>query len=93
MNKKELIEKVHQNTYTGLTRSAVHDVVDALERTIEQAVDAGDSIYLRNLFTLRVKERPARKARNPQTGAQIDVPARKVVVIKPTANLSSWAGE
>lgn len=55
--------------------AVVSDLVDSIVKTLAN----GDKIRLAKLGTLQVRARPARKARNPATGAEIDVPASKKV--------------
>ena len=57
-------------------------VQEALEAIIETLANGG-RIELRNFGVFEVKQRQARKARNPRTGESVKVPARRVVVFKP----------
>jgi DNA-binding protein HU-beta len=57
--------------------------LDALIKTIETALKAGDSITLVGFGTFAVKERAERTGRNPQTGQEITIAAAKVPSFKP----------
>ena len=57
--------------------------MDALIKTIETALKAGDSITLVGFGTFAVKERAERTGRNPQTGQEITIAAAKVPSFKP----------
>ena len=61
--------------------------MDALIKTIETALKAGDSITLVGFGTFAVKERAERTGRNPQTGQEITIAAAKVPSFKPGKGL------
>ena len=70
----------------GTTSKEVHAIIykflDKLKNSI-LSTKAGDRIELRGFGTFSIKKRKARMARNPKTGAEVKVPARKAVVFIP----------
>jgi len=82
MTKADLVEAVVEKT--GLTRTDVAVVVDKLLEAIKEALEGGKNIEIRGFGTFKIKQRKARKARNPRTGAEVPVPDRKVPVFKPS---------
>ena len=80
MNKSELIAKVAENA--GLTKKDAEKAINAVFSSIEQALVGGDKVQMIGFGTFEVKERAARKGRNPQTGNEIDIPASKNPVFK-----------
>lgn len=80
-NKAELIEKVA--TATDLTKKDATAAVDAVFSTIQDALANGEKVQLIGFGNFEVRERAARKGRNPQTGEEIDIPASKVPAFKP----------
>lgn len=80
MTKAELIDKIANNT--KLTKKDTGKVVDAFFATVEKALAAGDKVQLVGFGTFEVRERKARKGRNPQSGVEIDIPATKVPAFK-----------
>lgn len=58
-------------------------VVDAILGRIEEALAAGDTVELRNVGTFSIRRREAREARNPRTGAKIEVPTKTDMHFKP----------
>jgi len=82
MTKADLVEKVAEKT--GLTRTDVAVVVDAFLDSIKIVLEGGNNIEIRGFGTFKVKQRKARKARNPRTGEEVPVPDRKVPVFKPS---------
>ena len=76
MSKKDLIDAVAAET--ELTKEKAGDVVDAVLRHIQSALQKGDEVRLPGFGAFKVGKRAARKARNPQTGAEIDIKASVV---------------
>ncbi len=85
MNKTELIAKVAQET--GVTKTQAQNVFESIVKSIGDVLKEGDKVSFVGFGTFEVSERAARKGRNPQTGAEIDIPARKVVRFKPGKQL------
>jgi len=85
MNEAELIEEVVGKT--GLTKKDVGLVVDAFIETVGDALSKGDKVTLVGFGTFQVMQRKARSGRNPQTGEEIQIPAKKVPKFVPGKNL------
>jgi integration host factor subunit beta len=81
MTKADLIEEVSQAG--KLTRRDAEVVVETVFESMSQALARGEKIELRGFGSFRVQERSARRARNPKTGEEVDVPARKVPRFRP----------
>jgi DNA-binding protein HU-beta len=78
MNKQELITAVSKKT--GLSKSQILNIANSILNTIETTLKKGSSVQLVGFGTWNVRRRAARMGRNPQTGAKIKIPARKVPV-------------
>jgi DNA-binding protein HU-beta len=76
MNKSELAVKLAKET--GLTKTAATNTIETLIETITKALKKGDQVSLVGFGTFKTASRKARKARNPQTGAPINIPKRRV---------------
>ncbi|MFZ8943948.1 MAG: HU family DNA-binding protein [Methylophilaceae bacterium] len=87
MNKGELIEAVA--SATGSTKADATRAIDATIDAISGALKKGDSVTLIGFGTFKVSQRAARTGRNPQTGAELKIPARKVPAFKAGAGLKS----
>lgn len=85
MTKAELINKVADKS--KLTKKDSDKVIDAVVGAISGALAKGDKVTLVGFGSFEVKKREARKGRNPQTGAEIKIPARKVPVFRPGKGL------
>lgn len=77
MNKAELISRVARDT--RITKVQAARVVDSMLEHITRALKKGERASLVGFGTFTVARRRARTGRNPQTGAPIRIPARRVV--------------
>ncbi len=80
MNKGELIAKIAEES--KLTKKAAEAALDAFVATVEEALKKADKVQLVGFGTFEVRQRAARKGRNPQTKAEIKIPASKAPVFK-----------
>jgi len=87
MNKAELVESVAEAT--GASKAAAAASVDAVLDSITKALTKGDKVALTGFGSFEVRNRAARTARNPQTGATIQVKASKAPAFKAGAGLKS----
>lgn len=81
MNKSDLINKVSEGT--ELSKKDATKAVEAVFEAITEALKDGDKVQLVGFGNFEVRERSARKGRNPQTGIELDIPASKVPSFKP----------
>jgi DNA-binding protein HU-beta len=77
MNKQDLIAKISKDV--DLSKTSAAAAVDSLIDGITKALKKGDSITFVGFGTFKTSQRKARTARNPQTGAAIKIPKRRVV--------------
>ena len=80
MNKAELIAKIAEES--NLTKKAAETALDAFVTSVEEALKNGEKVQLVGFGTFEVRERKARKGRNPQTRAEIKIPASIAPVFK-----------
>ena len=76
MNKGDLVGAVSEDA--GISKGESQSAVDSVLSNIEGALKSGDKVTLVGFGTFSVSHRDARQGRNPQTGASINIPARKV---------------
>ena len=87
MKKVELVEAVATNA--GLTKADASRAIDATFAAITEALKKGDKITLIGFGTFGVSRREARTGRNPQTGAEVKIPARNAVTFKAGTQLKN----
>ena len=81
MNKNELVSVVADKA--GLTKGQAGDAVDAMLDAVTGALKGGDEVRLLGFGNFVVANRKATTARNPQTGAIVNVPASKAPKFRP----------
>ncbi|MEW4370306.1 HU family DNA-binding protein [Paenibacillus sp. WLX1005] len=81
MNKTDLIAQVIEKT--ELQKKDATKAVDAVFEAIASALQSGDKVQLVGFGNFEVRERSARKGRNPQTGEEIEIAASKIPAFKP----------
>ncbi|MDT2597298.1 HU family DNA-binding protein [Enterococcus dongliensis] len=80
INKQSLVEKVAEKT--GLTKKDAASAVDALFEGIQSSLKDGEKVQVIGFGNFEVRERAARKGRNPQTGEEITIAASKSPAFK-----------
>jgi DNA-binding protein HU-beta len=86
MNKSELVKAAAAKAEVSAALAA--KVLDAALEAAVEAVKKGEGVQLVGYASVAVANKAARKAKNPRTGEIINVPARRVVRIKPGAKFA-----
>jgi DNA-binding protein HU-beta len=87
MNKADLINVVAAKV--DLTKTKTSEVIDAVVEAVKEALITGDKVTLVGFGTFQTANRAERKGRNPKSGAEILIPAKKIAKFKPGASLQS----
>lgn len=88
MTKAELVEKVAQSLrHRELSKAAINEVADALFENLSKGIKKDKRFTYPGFGTFTVRTRKARKGRNPQTGAIINIPASKTIGFRPSPEL------
>ena len=85
MTKADIVNEVSKNT--GIEKVTVQKTVEAFMETVKDSLVKDRNVYLRGFGSFKVKSRNPRKARNPRTGASVDVPAKLVPYFKASNEL------
>ena len=80
MNKGELISAIAKDT--GVSKALAGKVLDSVINTVTKTLKKGNKVALAGFGTFSVAKRKARTGRNPQTGREIRIPAKKVAKFK-----------
>ena len=80
MTKQDIINQVCDNA--DLPRSKAEEAVETVIGLIKDALGAGDPVILRRFGTFQVMSKSKRIGRNPKTGEEAEISARKVVRVK-----------
>ena len=84
MNKADLVNAVAE---VVTTKKEAQEAVDCVFNTIKQALKKNDTVQVVGFGSFKVSKRDARKGRNPQTGEEIQIAARKVPKFVPGKGL------
>lgn len=89
LNKTDLVAKIAAST--GESQAAVSRVLDGFFAALEGAVKAGDKVTIPGWLAVEKTHRAARTGRNPQTGAEIKIPAGFGVKVSAGSKLKAAA--
>ena len=85
VTKQRLIESIQNQTEFSKKESA--ELVESVIEYITRSLENGEDVLISNFGKFQVKEKNARKGRNPSTGEPMMLPARKVVTFNVSGNL------
>ncbi|MEJ2032788.1 MAG: integration host factor subunit alpha [Deltaproteobacteria bacterium] len=91
LTKADLIQKVYQNH--NLTKAQAADAVETFLRIAKECLESGEDLLVSGFGKFNVKEKNARRGRNPQTGDELILSARRVVTFKPSGILRTRINE
>lgn len=77
MNKQQLVKLMAENA--GMTQTAAAKALDAFEYAVASTLQMGEELQIRGFGTFKSRPQPARIARNPKTGDEVEVPAKNRV--------------
>jgi DNA-binding protein HU-beta len=87
MNKPELYNRVTE--LSGLSKKDATSAVDAVFDVIAESLAEGQPVKLAGFGNFETRQRSARKGRNPQSGAEVQIPAHRVAAWKPSKSLKA----
>ena len=82
LTKAEFVEAVYSSV--GLSRRDSADVIELLFESIKETLSRGEPVKISGFGNFVVREKKARIGRNPQTGRDIEISARRVLTFKPS---------
>lgn len=87
MTKAQVVEHLFEKI--GFSKKDSSDVVEMILETIKEALIKGENVKISGFGNFVVKEKKARRGRNPQTGDDLTISARRVLTFKPSQVLKS----
>ena len=82
MTKAEIVERVAQKT--GFSKKESVEMVELLFDTMKSTLETGEKLKITGFGNFEVKQKSDRRGRNPQTGEEITIEARKILTFKPS---------
>ena len=86
LTKADLVHQVYKN-HNNLTKQQAIDAVEAFLRISKDSLSNGADLLLTGFGKFNVKDKGSRRGRNPQTGKELILDARRVVTFKPSGIL------
>jgi integration host factor subunit alpha len=87
LTRAELADAVHRNI--GLSRAECSAMVETILRHMSDALANGDSVKVTGFGTFSVRGKDARVGRNPKTGVEVPIPARRVISFRPSLGVKA----
>jgi len=97
MTKADLVESVYERV--GFSKKEAARMVDMVFELMKEALEKGEMVKISGFGNFKVREKRARKGRNPQTGEVIEIAPRRVLTFRPSQtfkkllNSSSYEGK
>jgi integration host factor subunit alpha len=92
LTKADLVQQVYKN-HENLTKAQATDSVESFLRISKESLIKGEDLLLSGFGKFNVKDKNARRGRNPQTGDELTLDARRVVTFKPSGILRDKINE
>ncbi|MHC1698129.1 MAG: integration host factor subunit alpha [Deltaproteobacteria bacterium] len=87
MTKSDMVEKIYEKI--GFSKKESAELVEMVFDIIKSTLESGEKIKIAGFGNFIVKEKADRRGRNPQTGEEIVISARKILTFKPSQVLKS----
>jgi integration host factor subunit alpha len=87
MTKADIVEKVHARI--GCSKMEAFEMVEAVFSTIKDTLESGEKLKISGFGNFVVKRKADRRGRNPQTGEEMTISARRILTFKPSALLKT----
>ncbi|MDD3293780.1 MAG: integration host factor subunit alpha [Geobacteraceae bacterium] len=87
MTKSDMVEKIYEKI--GFSKKESAELVEMVFDIIKSTLETGEKIKIAGFGNFVVKEKADRRGRNPQTGEEIVISARKILTFKPSQVLKA----
>ncbi|GBE14681.1 MAG TPA: integration host factor subunit alpha [Proteobacteria bacterium] len=88
MTKADIVEKVHERT--GFSKKESSEAVAAILEILKEKLENGQKVKLSGFGNFVIRRKDVRKGRNPKTGEEMEISARKVMSFKPSQKLKDY---
>lgn len=82
MTKADIIENIYERV--GISKKETAAAVQTIFDTIKENLEDGENVKISGFGNFMVRQKRSRRGRNPQTGEEIEITARKVITFKPS---------
>ena len=92
MTKADIIESVYEKV-GGFSKKEAAEIVETVFNVVKETLERGEKIKISGFGNFVVRDKNSRKGRNPQTGQEILLDARKVLTFKPSLVLKNMLND
>ncbi len=82
MTKADIVENIYEKV--GISKKETAAVVQTIFNTIKETLEDEENVKISGFGNFVIRKKRARRGRNPQTGEEIEISARKVITFKPS---------
>ena len=86
LTKADLVQQIYKS-HDNLTKMQATEAIETLLKIMKDCLANGDDLLISGFGKFNVKDKKARRGRNPQTGDELTLDARRVVTFKPSGIL------
>ena len=87
MTKADIVETVYEKV-GGFSKREAIDIVEAVFETVKATLEKGEKLKISGFGNFIIRDKKERVGRNPQTGKEITISARRVLIFKPSLVLN-----
>ena len=88
MTKADIVEVVHNRT--GFSKKESSEAVEAILEVLKEELEEGEKVKLSCFGNFVIRQKDVRKGRNPKTGQEMEITARRVLTFKPSQKLKDY---
>jgi integration host factor subunit alpha len=88
MTKADIVEKVHGKT--GFSKKESSEAVETVLEILKERLENGNKVKLSGFGNFVIRKKDVRKGRNPKTGEEMEISARRVLTFKPSQKLKDY---
>ena len=82
MTRADIVDKIHKEV--GFSKRAIKTIVDSIFDIIKQTLQREDKIVISGFGNFIIRNKKLRRGRNPQTGEDLEISARRILTFKPS---------
>jgi len=87
MTKADIVQQIYEKV--GFSKKESGEIVESVFSIIKRTLEKGEHVKISGFGNFMVRDKNSRKGRNPQTGEEIEISARKVITFKPSQVLKN----
>jgi integration host factor subunit alpha len=88
MTKADIVEVVHNRT--GFSKKESSEAVESILEILKEELEEGEKVKLSGFGNFVIRQKDVRKGRNPKTGQEMEITARRVLTFKPSQKLKDY---